>query len=180
MDLEVEMLSHRVGAIYIIFWTINIYMNLFHLPVSHTIYTTNESKCNLLTCGMTSDREFYLVLEHRGAGAGGRAVRWGWVYLHWPLFFDFNVWCGRQRHVKRPCSSLLEERSEHSLNPWFPSTWICISKKFSPGSKCQTASQRNVKPRFYVQLWPNPFNFSGFCFPNYKMEITPVSPWVNT
>lgn len=92
----------------------NIHLNIFHLPVSHTIYTTmNQNVIYLLTCEMTSDREFYLVLEHRGAGAGGRAVRWGGVHLHRPLLFDFDVWCGRQRHVKGPCSSLLKERNAH-------------------------------------------------------------------
>lgn len=48
MDLEVELLGHGVDEIYI-----NLLNNLClfeYIPssVSHTIYTTNESKCNLL------------------------------------------------------------------------------------------------------------------------------------
>lgn len=139
---------------------------------------------------MTSDREFHLVLEHRGAGAGGGAVRWGWVHLHWPLFFDFNVWCGRQRHVKGPRSSLLKERNAHSLTPWFPSSWSCIFPVKRWGNKLLGSLVLGQSAKLQVkEMWSQGFMYNfgqihstsqGFCFPNYKMEITPASPWMNT
>lgn len=128
----------------------------------------------------TLGKQLYLLLKWWGTRARGRTLRRGWVYLHWLFFFDFDVWCRRQRHVKGPRCSLLKERNEHSSIPWFPSGLIYIFPVKRWGTILLRSSILGQSTKLKVKEMWNPgfthnsdqiLNFSGFLFPNYKMKL---------